>query len=227
MGVIRHIIPQPAKDKLGLLAEKHLPVWAQKSLASVATAGGLALDIAGAKRGGKVGAVEHIASELCDDIDGDLARRFLSVSKGTALLDAGVDKLKKGIEIYRGFKNINKVSESEQLKRKLALGFIATKQVANMAVASIAEAKGREPEVTMAGKVNMWMDGVAMSSFEVADAVKPGSFQDFANKVGYYTLVASVVPESVALYQMSRVAFGNNQDTADTTMPPQPQFSIA
>lgn len=186
MGIIKHVIPRDTRQSIVNAVNEHTQEGIiRNNLANAESVGGFLLVAAGAKIDGKAGLVLRAFGELLDDIDGDTARALGIVSKIGAFLDPVVDKGKMLIELKTLWTHADSFDDQERIKRHLALGVIAGKHAVNASLNTIAFVYGLEPEASSAGKINLWIDGLAIAAFGISDVVESPLKQHQFATIGY------------------------------------------
>jgi len=193
------------------------------NFANAISVGGFLLVAAGAKIGGKAGLALRAVGETADDLDGDTARALGTDDKGGAIIDAVLDKFKVAIEIKKLWEDATKLEGSEQLKRRLALGFIAGKHATNATLNVTAQARGLEPHSSFAGRANLWVDGVAIAAFGLSDVVDNKDVGKTIANVGYAMTAVGAVTGAIAAYGYTKVL----QETPRLGETEVPYFDIA
>lgn len=193
MGVLKHAVPQVWRDKALVAANAILPPGVlRQNAANLETVAGLGLVALGSRQRGKMGLVMRVIGQALDDIDGDTARALGVASRFGALLDPVCDKLKMAFEVKTLWKQSEDLPYAERIRRQSALGFIASKHAANAVLNSAAFVKGYNPQASLLGKINLWVDGVALASFGVADVCEQASRQRFFTRAGYSAALIGV-----------------------------------
>lgn len=212
MGLVKHLAPKQTRRAAVEYVNEHLPDgFIKNNLANFVTIGGFALVKSGVKKGGKAGAVMRSVGEIADDIDGDIARAFGIDSTLGKYLDVVLDKAKVGLEIGSLWANAGNLPNTERRLRRLALGFIAAKHLANSVLNTTSQLKGQTPESSQRGKINMWVDGVTLAAFAASDVIESESVSRTMSNVGYITAVVGA-PLGLA------TTYGYAQELAQSSM---------
>ncbi|HLC91594.1 MAG TPA: hypothetical protein VJC09_00920 [Candidatus Saccharimonadales bacterium] len=200
MAVVRRIVPQSVKSRVIKFVDDRWPDGpVRRNLANMVSGGGAAAVAIGAVVGGKFGVALRSGGELADDVDGDFAHTFGGTKNGKKV-DATLDKVKMAIEIARLWHDSAKLNDDERPKRRIALGFIASKHLINATLNLTAEAKGLDPSSSMAGRINIWVDGFACAAFGVSDVIKNEKYSKAAAAVGYVATAIGVPTGLVTTY---------------------------
>lgn len=205
MGVVKHLVPKKAKQKIVDTVNETFPDGlVRKNLANAITVAGAGAVVAGEIMDGRAGLVLRGIGELADDVDGDVSRQFGISSKTGAFLDAILDKVKVAEELRVLWRHTNEFEPREKIKRRAALGFIATKHTVNAVLNTTAQLKGLEPQSSTAGQINLWADGAAIAAFGASDVSNSPVAQEKLADAGYALVVASIPVGVVAAVGYAR-----------------------
>jgi phosphatidylglycerophosphate synthase len=230
MGVVKHLVPRQTKQKIADTVNEQFPDGiVRKNLANAVTVVGAAAVVAGERIDGKAGLVLRGIGELADDVDGDISREFGISSKTGAFLDAILDKVKVAEELRVLWRHTNEFEPGEKIKRRAALGFIATKHTVNAVLNTTAQLKGLEPKSSTAGQINLWADGAAIAAFGASDVSNSPAVQEKLADAGYALVVASIPVGVVAAMGYARQLRQPSDETpvgieADVFMAEHPVF---
>lgn len=220
MGLLKNALPRATREHIARYADDRLPDgFIRKNFANGISVGGFLLVAAGAKIGGKSGLALRAVGEAADDVDGDAARALGTDSKSGAMIDVVLDKFKVGIELKKLWEDSGKLEAPEQIKRRLALGFIAGKHATNAALNVAAQAKGLEPHSSFAGRVNLWVDGVAIAAFGLSDVVDNKDASKTIANVGYTMTTIGAITGAIAAYGYARVLQEMPPQTGESEAP--------
>lgn len=189
---------------------EHVPdgFWKDHA-ADIATMAGLVLDFAGAEIDGRVGMTMITAGELADKADGKLARGLDRSSKFGKFLDAITDKVKKARLAYYLLKHTTAMPESTgKTVRQGAVGVIATKQIINTGLNTIAQIRGNEPETPYIAKKLFFIDSVAMGCWGWSDVVKSDLAARTWSAAGYGVFAYGLYKTPEVLKYYADSAFG-------------------
>ncbi len=196
--MIKHAIPKPIKHHLAEVANNAIPDGLIKdNVANAITIGGAVLVEAGARIDGKAGLTIRAVGELADDLDGDTSRFLGTSSRFGALLDAILDKYKMTRELQVLWGHTDEMEPVKGTLRKIALGVIATKHVANTSINTVAFVQGVKPETSFAGSVNVWMDGFSVAAFGISDVSEPNSELSRRTELAGYVMTAASIPVGI------------------------------
>jgi hypothetical protein len=189
MPVLKHAIPKSGRTAAVDFVNNNFPDgFVREHIADSETILGLALVAYGAKldkTNRKAGLALRVVGQVLDDIDGDTARALGISSEFGAKLDQVADKLKMLMEIKTLWGHTNEFSDQEQVKRRRALGFIAAKHTINAGLNVASFFAHLEPHSSMAGKVNLWVDGIAVTAFGLSDAIDTPEISQKVADLGY------------------------------------------
>ncbi len=205
MGIIKHTIPRSTREQFVTAVNQRLPEGLlRRQSANLISAAGAGLVYAGSEVDGKTGLALRILGETFDDIDGDWARAFGVVSESGALIDPFLDKGKVFLEVRTLWRHTTDMEPGEQILRRMALGIIGGKHLVNAGLNTTAQLMGLEPHSSMAGQANLWVDGIAIGAFGVADVIEDPELQRNVANVGYVATAVGVITGGVAIAGYAR-----------------------
>ena len=205
MGILKHAVPKSAREQFVEAVNARLPDGLlRRQSANLISIAGAGLVYVGSELDGKAGLGLRILGQTFDDIDGDWARAFGVVSDSGALIDPFLDKGKMLLELRTLWRHTADFEPGEQLLRRMALGIIGGKHLVNAGLNTTAQLMGLEPHSSMAGRANLWVDGVAIGAFGVADVTEDPELQRNIANVGYAATAIGMITGGVAIAGYTR-----------------------
>lgn len=216
MGQLKKLVPKTTRNKIVEKFEEVLPENSlrRKHFANIISVGGAGLVAAGAaldtKGYRRSGMLLRGFGETADDFDGDTARRLGTAGKSGAVVDSVLDKIKVAIEVGVLWSNAANLDNTQAGSRKRRLSFIAGKHLTNAALNTYIEARGADAHSSQMGQVNMWMDGLAIGFWGIADVCDSPSTKTAVNSLGNVAFGAGIMTGVVSNYGYANQAMSIN-----------------
>ena len=219
MGQLKKLVPKQARNRIFESVDPYLPEgsFIRKHFANAISVSGALLVVSGAvadaKGHEKIGMVMRGVGETADDFDGDSSRRLNTDGHTGALVDSVLDKIKIAMEVTVLWKHTSSMFGPESYDRKKRLSVIAGKHIVNASLNTYITARGQEAHSSTSGQVNMWMDGLTIGFWGIADVSESQSIKTTTNTIGNIAFSAGLLTGAASIYGYAVQAIDSHNQT--------------